>query len=157
MLAIDPGRHGGYAAAQLGRTWAGALAEADGERAVLLAELQAGAALEGQAVVCVLEKVGGFTGKGRPGSAMFNFGEGYGFLLGVLAALKVKVHLVTPQVWQKPLALGTRRACASDTIWKRKLKEEAQRRFPHIKVTNANADALLILEHAACRMPEIFL
>jgi hypothetical protein len=42
--------------------------------------------------------------------------------------------------------LGTASRCASKSEWKNKLKAEAQRRFPDLKVTLKTADALLILE-----------
>jgi hypothetical protein len=77
---------------------------------------------------------------------MFKFGEGYGFLKGVVQALGIKLVLVRPQVWQKPFNLGTASRCASQSEWKNKLKAEAQRRFPQLPVTLATADALLILE-----------
>ena len=87
-------------------------------------------------------------GKAQPGSAMFRFGEHFGFLKGVIQALEVRLVLVRPQVWQRGFGLGTASACASKTIWKNKLKAEAQRRFPHLNVTLKTADALLILEHS---------
>jgi hypothetical protein len=98
-------------------------------------------------LVCVLEEVSGFAGKAQPGSAMFRFGEHFGFIKGVIQALEVRLVLVRPQVWQKGFGLGTASSCASKTIWKNKLKAEAQRRFPHLNVTLKTADALLILEH----------
>ena len=106
------------------------------------------ARVEGGDLVCVLEEVSGFAGKAQPGSAMFRFGEHFGFIKGVVQALEIRLVLVRPQVWQKGFGLGTASACASKTIWKNKLKAEAQRRFPHLNVTLKTADALLILEHA---------
>jgi hypothetical protein len=91
--------------------------------------------------------VSGFAGKAQPGSAMFKFGDQFGFLKGVLQTLGIRLELVRPQVWQKAFGLGTASACASKTIWKNKLKAEAQRRFPHLEVTLKTADALLILEY----------
>lgn len=102
--------------------------------------------VEGAECECVLEEVNGFAGKAQPGSAMFKFGEGYGFLKGVVQALGIKLELVRPQVWQKAFSLGTAARCASKSEWKNKLKAEAQRRFPKLPVTLATADALLILE-----------
>ena len=99
-------------------------------------------------LVCVLEEVSGYAGKAQPGSAMFRFGEHFGFLKGIIQALEVRLVLVRPQVWQRGFGLGTASACASKTIWKNKLKAEAQRRFPHLNVTLKTADALLILEHS---------
>jgi hypothetical protein len=111
-------------------------------------EIKSVAGLEGDELVCVLEEVSGFAGKAQPGSAMFRFGEHFGFLKGVIQALEIRLVLVRPQVWQRGFGLGTASACASKTIWKNKLKAEAQRRFPHLNVTLKTADALLILEHS---------
>lgn len=86
----------------------------------------------------------------------------------ILETLGVRLILVTPQAWQKALALGHREhpaplprkpskeqirnhrnadaKCKRD--WKNKLLQEAQRRFPGVNVTLATADALLILDYA---------
>ncbi len=111
-------------------------------------EIRDAAVVEGHELVCVLEQVGGFTGKGRPGSRMFRFGENYGFIKGVIQALEIRLVLVCPQVWQKGFGLGTATACGSGPKWKNKLKAEAQRRFPQLKVTKKTEDALLILDYA---------
>ena len=122
--------------------------ETEGDRLALVREIRAAALAEGGELVCVLEEVSGFAGKAQPGSAMFRFGEHFGFIKGVIQALEVRLVLVRPQVWQKGFGLGTASACASKTIWKNKLKAEAQRRFPHLNVTLKTADALLILEYS---------
>lgn len=95
----------------------------------------------------------GYIGKRQPGSAMFKFGRNFGFLLGALQALRVRVELIRPQRWQKGLALGTASACRSPTVWKNKLKAHAQRLYPHLKVTLKTADALLLLDYAL-RQPQ---
>lgn len=95
-----------------------------------------------------MEEVGGYVGKAQPGSAMFKFGRHAGFVIGVIMALGLRLEMVRPQTWQKPLGLGTGRACASKTEWKNKLKSAAQRKFPGIAITLATADALLILDYA---------
>lgn len=82
---------------------------------------------------------------------MFRFGEGYGFLLGVFMACGVRVELVTPQTWQKALGLGHRAKTQTKADWKRKLRAEAERLFPGVKVTMASADALLLLEYGRRR------
>lgn len=68
-----------------------------------------------------------------------------GFIRGMLMALDIPVVLTRPQDWQKAFHIGKSK---DRTEHKNKLKAEAQRRFPHLKVTLANADALLILEAA---------
>lgn len=92
-----------------------------------------------------LEEVSGFIGKARPGSRMFAFGRNFGFVVGFLQAMNVRTELVRPQKWQKPLGIGTAAACASRTVWKNKLKAQAQRLHPNLKPTLKTADALLIL------------
>jgi hypothetical protein len=95
-------------------------------------------------VTCYIEEVGGYIGKPQPGSAMFKFGRGLGFWHGALAALRVRTILVRPQAWQKGLLGPTLKGMDR----KRALRDEAQRRFPQVKVTLANADALLIWDYA---------
>ncbi len=130
-----------------GKTGCWAMRETQGDLLERLREIKSVAGLEGDELVCVLEEVGGFAGKAQPGSAMFKFGEHFGFIKGIVQALGVRLVLVRPQVWQKGFGLGAASKCASKTEWKNKLKAEAQRRFPQLAVTLKTADALLILEH----------
>ncbi len=51
----------------------------------------------------VVERVGAMPGQGV--SSMFAFGRGFGSILGVLAALKVPVELVTPATWKRTLTV----------------------------------------------------
>ena len=148
IIAIDPGKSGGVAVSVLGVADCRPMPRTPGDVLALLRCIKAGSDRSGAETVCVLEKVNGFVGKAQPGSAMFKFGEGYGFLMGVVQALGIKLVLVRPQDWQKEFGLGTASRCASQSEWKNKLKGEAQRRFPHLPVTHKTADALLILEWA---------
>ena len=68
-----------------------------------------------------------------------------GQIEGILQAMNVPLVETRPQEWQKAFGVGK---SADKTAHKNKLKAEAQRRFPNVKVTLANADALLILEAA---------
>ncbi len=147
IVAIDPGMSGGFAVRWFGKTDCWAMPETPGDLLERLREIKSVAGLEGDELVCVLEEVSGFAGKAQPGSAMFKFGEHFGFIKGIVQALGVRLVMVRPQVWQKGFGLGTASKCASKTEWKNKLKAEAQRRFPQINVTLKTADALLILEH----------
>ena len=72
----------------------------------------------------------------------FTFGQSYGWLLGVLDALRIPYEFVTPQRWQKAMGCLT----GGD---KNVSKAAAQRLWPNLKITHANADALLIAEY--CR------
>ena len=147
-IAIDPGMGGGVVVRQAGAILAYPMPPTQGDLLSLLREVTTASEVEGQATVCVLEEVSGFAGKAQPGSAMFKFGESFGFIKGVIQTVGIKLVLVRPQVWQKAFGLGTASECASKTVWKNKLKAEAQRRFPQLSVTLKTADALLILEWA---------
>jgi hypothetical protein len=95
-----------------------------------------------------LEKVNGYIGQHQPGSAMFTFGQSYGFVLGILMAMEVPVVLVRPQQWQAALQLGKAANFPTKPAWKRHLRAEAARRFPSLHPTLKTADALLMLEAA---------
>lgn len=103
--------------------------------------------LRAEDVQVTVERVGGYIGQRNTGSSMFRFGEGYGFIKGVVLSLGLNLRLVTPQTWQNVLDLGGK-GKMSTTQWKNQLKAKAQREFPDIKVTLWSADALLILLYA---------
>lgn len=146
IIAIDPGASGGVAVSVFGVVDCRPMPPTGGDVLALLRSIKVSADKSAAETVCVIQAVNGFVGKAQPGSAMFRFGEGYGFLRGVVQALGIRLELVRPQVWQKAFNLGTASRCASQTVWKNKLKAEAQRRFPQLSVTLATADALLILD-----------
>ena len=103
----------------------------------------------------VLEKVHSFPGQGV--SSTFKFGERYGFVRGVLTALRIPYELVTPQKWQRSLGLIIKgRAKLTGPEKKRENKAMAQRLFPDLIVPKGprysginlrTADALLIAEY----------
>lgn len=95
---------------------------------------------------CILERVGGMPGNG--GSAMFNFGKGYGHLQMALLALGIPTNDVTPNKWEKSFQLGSSGKYGK-TEWKNRLKAKAQQLFPSLgrKITLATCDALLIAEY----------
>lgn len=67
-----------------------------------------------------------------------------GVLHGCLRAMDVPICPVSPQVWQARFGVSEK----TYAVRKRRLKEEAQRRYPDLKVTLDTADALLILDWA---------
>ncbi|MHC1770108.1 MAG: hypothetical protein AB9869_38470 [Verrucomicrobiia bacterium] len=145
LIAIDPGASGGIAVRRDGQPAdAMPMPPTEGDMLNLLRQL----AVDPANTVAVVEEVGGYVGKAQPGSSAFKFGRNFGFLLGVLQTLGVRVELVRPQKWQKALGLGNASSYPSRTEWKNKLKGCAQRLHPHLKPTLATADALLLLEHA---------
>lgn len=175
IIAIDPGASGGIIVANnSGIVTSVAMPDTDTDVVEEIRKAYKLAKTTESEIVCIYEKVGGYVGgKGKPGSRMFAFGDGFGVLKGALLAFKIKSIEKTPQQWQKPLSLGKKEyvKIADDfplfpkevykaeekridrmnavykTEWKNKLKAEAQRLYPNVKVTLKTADALLLLEY----------
>lgn len=89
FIAIDPGVSGGVAVTAFGETIGHAMPATPGDVLALIRDVKRAADVEGANCECVLEEVSGFVGKAQPGSAMFKFGAGYGFLMGVVQALGI--------------------------------------------------------------------
>jgi hypothetical protein len=153
IIAIDPGKSGGIAVGIVGPdsglVTCYPMPATDGDVLALLRDVTAAAVIKNRELVAYIELVCGYTGgAGAPGSAMFNFGMGFGFLKGVVMTLGIRLVLVRPQEWQKSFHLGSASICSKKSDWKRKLKAEAQRLFVGQSVTLKTADALLILDWA---------
>jgi hypothetical protein len=143
IISIDPGASGGIAYMnEEGIVTAFPMPQTEGDVVDHLRMLIA----SGRGAVAVIEQVGGYVGgAGNTGSTMFTFGRGVGFIMGCLMMANIPItDHPTPPVWQKHFGLG-RKGELEKKEWKNKLKAEAQRRFPHLKVTLKTADALLIL------------
>lgn len=95
----------------------------------------------------VLEKV--HAGPKGGSSAMFKYGQRFGFIQGVLTAIKVPHDLVPPQQWQKVFGLIMKGVKFGASEKKRHNRAAAERLFPNIKMTADLADALLLAEY--CR------
>jgi hypothetical protein len=103
-------------------------------------------------VFCVKEKVWAMPAKNPDGTmrtmgaqTMFEFGLNNGFILGLLTAWNIAYEEKTPQTWMKLFSMKREKE-ESQTDYKRKLKEQAEKLFPNIKITNDMADAILIAE-----------
>ncbi len=93
----------------------------------------------------------------RPGqgvSSMFNYGTGFGRLMGWCEALGLPYELVTPQAWGKVMHAGT-----TGTDPKARSLQAVQRLFPGVQLTVGKskkvhmglAEALLIAEYGVRR------
>jgi crossover junction endodeoxyribonuclease RuvC len=95
-------------------------------------------------VVVVIEQVNSMPGQGV--SSTFKFGKSFGIALGVVQALQLPLHRVTPQAWKKTFVLIGKDKDAS--------RGKATELWPsmafHWKYKNQNgaSDAALIAEHA---------
>ena len=93
---------------------------------------------------CYIEAVHSMPGQGVASS--FKFGKVYGEIRTAIISLGIPVIDVTPQKWMKHFGFR-RKKNETKTQRKNRIKAEAQKRYPSIKVTNANADAIMIMEY----------
>jgi hypothetical protein len=123
FIGIDPGKDGAMAVLRSSDTccsWADVCPfDRDGFTRALA--LVAHDMHDGAQVSAVLEHVGAMPGQGSV--SMFNFGQNFGWIQGVLDAHRIPYELVRPQKWKKVFS------CTSD---KNSSVEVARRLFPHI-------------------------
>ena len=141
IIAVDPGKSGGYAISVDGAIEAHPYRD-ETEFLEHVHELIERPDLT--AIEAAVEEVPKFVGRNIPCSTTFVLGYHYGWIVGALRALAIPVHLYRPQVWQKGLS-GVREAKGAKK--KRVLRDHATRLFPSLKPTMATADAILILRH----------
>jgi Holliday junction resolvasome RuvABC endonuclease subunit len=91
IIGIDPGADGGLAALSGSQAWTVPMPGTPQLMALWLAALKPDCAW--------VERVHAFPGQGV--SSCFTFGQAYGTILGVLAALGVPTHLVEPRAWKR--------------------------------------------------------
>lgn len=101
---------------------------------------------------------------GAPGSAMFKFGQNYGFVRGCLIAAGFiegeTFESVHPRTWQKAVGIEPKPRGERKESHKRKLKQFAQEMFDNdlesfqdvsTSITLATADALLLARYCMTR------
>ena len=140
-VGVDPGGSGGFGIIPPtpGHAWCQKMPETEADIWQFVENLNWHR--EHDTVVACIESVHSMPKQGVASS--FTFGQNFGALRMALTAAKFKWHLVTPQKWQKAMGCMTR----GD---KNVSKAHAQRLFPHLKLTHATADAMLIAEY--CRL-----
>lgn len=145
IIAIDPGASGGIAWMSCfdGRVEAVKMPEGLSEQGHFIRKIALSDGVSGCSVRCVLEKVGSYM-PGNSGPASCKFARHCGHLEAILYMRDIPVIEVTPHKWQKHLATFPK----DKQERKRAIKEMMARRYPHLKVTLATADALGILTWA---------
>ncbi|MGM0858641.1 MAG: Holliday junction endonuclease [Pseudomonadota bacterium] len=96
--------------------------------------------------IVIIEKSQAMPGQGV--TSMFNYGVGFGRLLGVIEALGIPYRLVTPQAWKKVVLAGTAKDKSAAVSFVRHAfpavnLTPGQKRLPH----DGMADALCIAEY----------
>lgn len=145
-IGIDPGTSGGLAVFDGSRMEAYKMPETFPDIYESLKEIR-DTYITDSDIIVYLENVG----HGMPGQsskATATFARHNGHLEMALYALGMRTEMVTPQKWMKYYSnsLGKSSDCEKKE-WKNKLKCEAQRLFPSVKVTLWNADAILIANY----------
>lgn len=106
--------------------------------------------LYGQPAKACLEHVGAMPGQGV--TSMFNFGQNFGYIRGLLEAFQIPYELVRPQKWKKEFSI---------TGDKNSSIEVCKRLFPGVVLRRAErcrkdddgmAEALLMAEYARRRL-----
>lgn len=93
----------------------------------------------------VIEDVPPFVAAATSSASSFKLGYNYGFIVGAVRGHGLPTHLVKPQIWQK--GLSGLKPKMGYTARKRQLKDNAVRLYPDLKITNATADAVLIMDY----------
>jgi Holliday junction resolvasome RuvABC endonuclease subunit len=141
-IGIDPGTNGGAA-----------IIDYDGSNIMILDFSKATdhdiadwiQAYAGKETRALVEKVHSMPRQGV--ASTFKFGREYGFILGVLTALRIPIEHIQPQAWQRAMGITKKAKTETDTSYKNRLKSRAQGLFPHLTVTLKTCDALLIAEY----------
>lgn len=140
-IGIDPGKNGGIAVITDTSYVVHSFSEDNLLNIMDIWEV----AFDSVGVKCVLEKVNAMPNQGVV--SMFNFGQNYGFIQGVLKAYNIPYELVTPQKWKKEFS------CTSD---KNTSIAVCKRLFPNVNLKATDrckkdhdgmAEALLIAEY----------
>jgi hypothetical protein len=137
-IAIDPGVSGGFAWVD-GNGDVHAVKMPDGMTGQ--ADFLRSLAVELPGLTAVMEKVGGYR-EGNSGPSAATFARHCGNLEAALYVLGIPTIQVTPKKWMNAIGVPPKLKEVERKNW---IKDLAARRFPHLKVTLATADALGIL------------
>lgn len=150
VIGIDPGKKGGVAYTAI-----------DGIQAVPMPLI--GKDIDGRILaqalndiipdLVVIEKVHAMPKQGV--TSMFNFGKGYGQLIGICEALFLPYILVTPQAWKKKVLAGTSKD-------KHAAIQYCQQRYPSVSLIpprgrvphDGMADAVCLVEYGMSYLNE---
>jgi hypothetical protein len=143
LICVDPGATGAIACMDSnGKVWVDAMPETMADIYEYFHSLSFHDAFTMLSRKAFIEKVGGYVpGNAGPGSV--KFARHVGHLEMALLACSIPTEQVSPAVWMR--GIGVPKLEKADR--KRWIKDFCQRRFPSIKVTLINADALGMLAY----------
>lgn len=144
-IAVDPGQAGGVARIMVSsddryhvETWN--MPETEKDIADLFKEIS-----KGLDVKAIIERVNAFPGQGVV--SVWKFSANYHGCRMAMICAGLSFDQVGPLQWQKELGIPSRKKEETKVQHKNKLKAKAQQLFPSVKVTLANADALLLAHY----------
>lgn len=144
IIAIDPGKNGALVLRNGNEILSvDAMPDTCTDLSDLLDRYKCISIQENSRLTAYLEQVHAMPGQGTV--SMFTFGQGFGHLEQALADFRIRTVKVQPNAWQTALSLSSKGKTKREH--KNILKQKAQELFPDIKITLANADALLISEY----------
>ena len=148
-IGIDPGKQGGIAWFKAGVAHARKMPDTEMDIVMLLGTF----ASSPEPATVLLESLAQLP-RGKDGKAMQSpksvrvQATNYGVLRGVVQSSGMPLDDVTAITWQREFGLVTPKGKNHTQTQKKNLhKQKAQQLFPHIKITHAIADALLITEY----------
>ena len=142
-IGIDPGKSGAMAIIFEGMDETVLVPFDEQEYANVLRNLY------GQPAKACLEHVGAMPGQGV--TSMFNFGQNFGYIKGLLEAFQIPYELVRPQKWKKEFGISDKNS--SVECCKRLFPGVDLRRTERCRKDDDNmAEALLMAEYARRRL-----
>jgi len=147
FLGIDPGQNGGFAIINDKGHVVDVFPYDNDTDAILRIESWHKASPPRGIMRAVIENVHSMPGQGVASS--FSFGRSVGVMHGALLALGIPIETMTPQAWQKILAIPKRNKANNEAqaAFKKRLLDVAKKMFPNVAPVNLKtADALLICE-----------
>tara|TARA_R100000655_G_scaffold58794_1_gene97192 strand:- start:127 stop:486 length:360 start_codon:yes stop_codon:yes gene_type:complete len=94
-------------------------------------------------VKCTLEKVNAMPGQGV--SSTFKFGQNFGWIRGVLMALRIVFFEERPAQWMKQVKMN-KNTGEEKSDHKKRRRQVIQNIYPDVKLTNDTFDALWLAE-----------
>lgn len=140
-IGVDPGKKGGFAIIDISDVNVAYSIPWDEKQFV--SEMQI---MDRSKTVACVEHVGAMPGQGV--TSMFNFGENFGFIHGVLTAYGIPFELVRPQKWKKEFSI-TGDKNTSIAVCKRLFPDVSLKRTERCrKDDHGLAESILLAEYA---------
>lgn len=144
FVGIDPGKKGGIAVIDIKDDFVSSVPYDNKELIDLCREISFSGKTDH--IVCCLEKVGAMPKQGVV--SMFTFGQGVGYIKGVLESFRIPYQEISPQKWKKEFGLNSDKSASAEVCGKlfpeTCLLSTPKCRKPH----DGMSEALLMAEYA---------